>query len=138
MMRRLPGHLSIGFGVLLLRPLGKQTVTVLPFVRLDWQITDRLALRSRQDITFTYFLDPRQRLSVAAVGSFFGRRLFRLDQSGVFQMASPRSMALRLAPVLIGSRSLHSWWKRRSNRICVWRIAPDERKSTSTSNTGFG
>ena len=82
MMRRLPGHLSIGFGVLLLHPLGEQIVTVLPFILVDWQITDRLALRSRQDIPLTYFLDPRQRLSVAAVGSFFGRRQFRLDQSG--------------------------------------------------------
>ena len=81
-MRRLSARLSAGVGVLLLHPLGKQAATVLPFFLVDWQVTDRLALRSRQDIRLTYLLDPRRRLSVAAVGSFFGRRDFRLDERG--------------------------------------------------------
>ena len=81
-MRRLSGRLSTGFGALLLKPLGAQTAVALPLVLVDWQITDRLALRSRQDITLTYLLDPRRRFSVAAVGAFFGRKQFRLGKKG--------------------------------------------------------
>ena len=81
-MRRFSDRLSIGFGALLLHPLGKRAVTVVPIVLADWQMTERLALRSRQDITLTYLLDSRRSLSVAAVGSFFGRKQFRLDERG--------------------------------------------------------
>ena len=79
-MRRFSDRLSTGFGALLLYPLGQQAVTIVPIVLVDWQMTDRLALRSRQDITLTYLLNPRRSLSVAAVGSFFGRKQFRLDE----------------------------------------------------------
>lgn len=82
MMRRFSDRLSTGFGALLLYPLGEQAVTVVPIVLVDWQMTDRLALRSRQDIALTYLLNPRRSLSVAAVGSFFGRKQFRLDEKG--------------------------------------------------------
>jgi len=81
-IRRLSDHLSTGFGTLLLKPLGEQVVTALPLVLVDWQITDRLALRSRQEITLTYLLGPRRRFSVAAVGAFFGRKQFRLGTKG--------------------------------------------------------
>ena len=67
----------------LLRPLGNRDITVVPIALVDWQVTDRLALRSRQDVTLTYLLDPQRRLSVAAVASFFGRKQFRLDERGV-------------------------------------------------------
>lgn len=81
-IRRFSDRLSTGFGALLLYPLGQQAVTVVPIVLVDWQMTERLALRSRQDITLTYLLNPRRSLSVAAVGSFFGRKHFRLDERG--------------------------------------------------------
>ena len=80
--RRFSDRLSIGLGGLLLHHMDNQAVTVVPIVLLDWQMTERLALRSRQDISLSYLLDPRQRLSVAAVASFFGRRQFRLDEAG--------------------------------------------------------
>ena len=76
-------RLSIGLGALLLRPLGNREITAVPIVLVDWQMTDRLVLRSRQDITLTYLLDARRRLSVAAVASFFGRKQFRLDERGM-------------------------------------------------------
>ena len=81
-IRRFSDRLSAGFGVLLLHPLGNQAVTALPIVLVDWQMTDRLALRSRRDVTLTYLLDPQRRLSVAAAASFFGRKQFRLDEKG--------------------------------------------------------
>lgn len=93
-MRRRSARLSAGVGVLLLHPLGKRAATVLPFFLVDWQMMHRLTLRTRQDITLTYLLDPRRRLSIAAVGSFFDRRRFRLDERGVFRAASPRSGVL--------------------------------------------
>ena len=80
--RRFSDRLSIGLGGLLLHQMGSQAITVVPIVLLDWQMTERLALRSRQDITLSYLLDPRRRLSVAAVASFFGRKQFRLDEVG--------------------------------------------------------
>ena len=81
-VRRFSERLSIGLGGLLLHHMGNQAITVVPIVLLDWQMTERLALRSRQDVTLSYLLDPRRRLSVAAVASFFGRRQFRLDEAG--------------------------------------------------------
>jgi len=80
--RRFSDRLSFGLGGLLLHQMGNQAITVVPILLLDWQMTERLALRSRQDITLSYLLDPRRRLSVAAVASFFGRRQFRLDEAG--------------------------------------------------------
>ena len=80
--RRFSGRLSAGFGALLLHQLDSRAVTVVPIALVDWRITDRLALRSRQDVTLTYVLDARQRLSVAGVVSFFDRKQFRLDDSG--------------------------------------------------------
>ena len=82
-MYRSSERLSTGLGALLLRPLGNRDITVVPIALVDWQVTDRLALRSRQDITLTYLLDPRRRLSVAAVASFFDRKQFRLDERGM-------------------------------------------------------
>lgn len=82
-MYRSSERLSVGLGGLLLRPLGNRDITVVPIALIDWQMTDRLALRSRQDVTLTYLLDPQRRLSVAAVASFFGRKQFRLDERGV-------------------------------------------------------
>ena len=81
-IRRFSDGLSAGFGTLLLYPLGEQAVTILPIALIDWRITDRLALRSRQDVVLSYLLDPRRSLSVAAVASFFGRKQFRLDERG--------------------------------------------------------
>ena len=80
--RRFSGRLSAGFGALLLHQLDSRAVTVVPIALVDWQITERLALRSRQGVTLTYVLDARQRLSVAGVVSFFDRKQFRLDDSG--------------------------------------------------------
>ena len=80
--RRFSDRLSFGLGGLLLHQISNQAITVVPIVLLDWQMTERLALRSRQDITLSYLLDSRRRLSVAAVASFFGRRQFRLDEAG--------------------------------------------------------
>ena len=80
--RRFSDRLSVGLGGLLLHPMGSRAVTVVPIVLLDWQMTERLALRSRQAITLSYLIDPRRRLSVAAVASFFGRKQFRLDEAG--------------------------------------------------------
>ena len=80
--RRFSDRLSMGLGGLLLHPMGSQAVTVVPIVLLDWQMTERLALRSRQAITLSYLIDPRRRLSVAAVASFFDRKQFRLDEAG--------------------------------------------------------
>ena len=80
--RRFSDRLSIGLGGLVLHQMGSRTVAVVPIVLLDWQMTERLALRSRQDVTLSYLLDPRRRLSVAAVASFFGRKQFRLDEAG--------------------------------------------------------
>ena len=82
-MYRSSGRLSTGLGALLLRPLGNRDIIVVPIALVDWQVTDRLALRSRQDVTLTYLVDPRRRLSVAAVASFFDRKQFRLDERGV-------------------------------------------------------
>ena len=81
-IRSISDRLSAGFGTLLLHPLGKQSVTVLPIALVDWQITDRLALRSRQDVVLSYLLDPKRSLSVAAAASFLGRKQFRLDERG--------------------------------------------------------
>ena len=80
--RRFSDRLSVGLGGLLLHHMGNQAVTVVPIVLLDWQMTERLALRSRQDVTLTYLLDARRSLSIAAVGSFFGHRQFRLEEKG--------------------------------------------------------
>lgn len=79
---RMSDRLSSGFGGLLLQPLGSQAATVVPIVLLDWQITERLALRSRRAITLSYLIDARRRLSVAGVASFFGRKQFRLNATG--------------------------------------------------------
>lgn len=81
-MRRFSERLSIGLGGLLLHQMGSRAITVVPIVLLDWQMTERLALRSRQDITLSYLLAPRRRLSVEAAASFFGRKQFRLDEVG--------------------------------------------------------
>ena len=80
--RRFSGRLSAGFGALLLHQLDGRAVTVVPIALVDWQITDRLVLRSRRDVRLTYVLDARQRLSVAGVVSLFDRKQFRLDDSG--------------------------------------------------------
>ena len=80
--RRFSGRLSAGFGALLLHQLDSRVVSVVPIALVDWRITERLVLRSRQDVTLTYVLDARQRLSVAGVVSFFDRKQFRLDDSG--------------------------------------------------------
>lgn len=79
---RFSKRLSTGLGALLLHPLGNRAITVVPTVLIDWQITDRLVLRSRQEITLSYLFDARRRLSVAAVASFFGHKQFRLDEKG--------------------------------------------------------
>ena len=80
--RRFSSRLSAGFGALLLHQLDSRAVTVVPIALVDWQITDRLVLRSRRDARLTYLLDARQRLSVAGVVSLFDRKQFRLDDSG--------------------------------------------------------
>ncbi len=81
-MRRFSDRLSAGLGAILLYPLGNQAVTLVPIALVDWQIADRLTFRSRRDITLSYQVDTRGRLSVAAVGALFDRRQFRLDGRG--------------------------------------------------------
>ena len=53
---RFSDRLSAGFGALLLHQLDSQAITFVPIVLVDWRITQRLALRSRQDVTLTYLL----------------------------------------------------------------------------------
>ena len=81
--RRFSGLFSAGFGALILHHLESGAITFLPIALVDWRITDRLVLRSRQDVTLTYMLGAQQRLLVAGVASFFDRKQFRLDESGV-------------------------------------------------------
>ena len=52
-MYRSSERLSIGLGALLLRPLGNREIIVVPIALVNWQVTDRLTLRSREDITLT-------------------------------------------------------------------------------------
>ena len=82
MTRRFSARLSAGFGALLVHQMEGHSITILPIPLVDWRITQRLTLRSRQDVTLTYLLGAQQRLSVAAVASFFERRQFRLADSG--------------------------------------------------------
>ena len=82
MTRRFSARLSAGFGALLVHQLEGHSITFLPIALVDWRITQRLTLRSRQDVTLTYLLGARQRLSVAAVASFLERKQYRLADSG--------------------------------------------------------
>ena len=82
MAHRFSARLSAGFGALLVHQMEGHSITFVPIVLVDWRITPRLALRSRRDVTLTYLLGARQRLSVAAVASFFERKQFRLANSG--------------------------------------------------------
>lgn len=81
-VRRFSDRLSIGLGGLLLGHMGSEGTIVVPIVLLDWQITERLALRNRREITLAYLLDPQGRLALEAVASFFGSKQFRLDGAG--------------------------------------------------------
>ena len=80
--RRFSDRLSIGLGGFLLGQMGSEGTIVVPILLLDWQITERLALLSRQEITLTYLLNPQGRLSFEAVTSLFGIKQFRLDDAG--------------------------------------------------------
>ena len=82
MTHRFSARLTAGFGALLVHQLDGHAINFLPIPLVDWRITTRLTLRSRQDVTLTYLLGPRQRLSLAAVASFFERKQFRLADSG--------------------------------------------------------
>ena len=82
MTHRFSARLSAGLGALLVHQLEGHAINFLPIALVDWRITPRLTLRSRQDVTLTYLLGAQQRLSVAGVASFFERKQFRLADSG--------------------------------------------------------
>ena len=106
MTRRFSDRLSAGFGVLVFHQLTSQAITFVPLALFDWQVTERLALRTGQDVSLTYQLDARRRLSVAAVASFLDRKQFRLAEAG-----RPAGGAVELGGYEIGCR-------------LIWRLAP--------------
>ena len=99
MTRRFSDRLSAGFGVLVFHQLTGRGVTFVPLAMVDWQVTERLGLRTGQDVSLTYRLDARRRLSVAAVASFLDRKQFRLAEAG-----RPAGGAVELGGYEIGCR----------------------------------
>ena len=81
-MRRFSRRLAIGIGALFQESLSDRAITGVPMVLLDWQVTDRLALTSAQEVVLSYLLDPGRRLTVAATASFYEFKQFRLDAHG--------------------------------------------------------
>lgn len=110
MTHRFSDRLSAGFGALLLHQLDSQAVNFVPIVLLDWRVTERLTLRTREGVTLTYTIGARQRLLIAAVASFFQRRQFRLNESAEFPGEFPGGV-LEIDGYAAGCR-------------IIWRAAP--------------
>ncbi len=76
--------LTTGIGVGILYDLDDDLIAF-PVVSIEWEITDRLELRVRNDMKFSYLLLPENNLKISFNTGFsrqFGARTFRLSESG--------------------------------------------------------